>query len=76
MSWPPDSDANDVAGEAARSIPGGSAADNWIEMLTEAETDRAARLDRLRADIEAGRYQVPSEAVADAILSFFTRRDR
>lgn len=32
-------------------------------------------LARLRADIEAGDYEIPAMAVADAIISFFDRAD-
>ena len=42
-------------------------------MLHESEDGRLTRIAALRRDIESGTYHVTGEAVADAILRFFTR---
>lgn len=59
MSWPPASDRG--AG--------------WREegVWSRDADHRAANVDRIRAELEAGTYEIGAQEVADAILSFYGR---
>ena len=37
------------------------------------EGQRADRIEQIKAEVEAGEYRVPAEAVADAVLQFYAR---
>ena len=51
---------------------GGSIPDIWSVAIDTLE-ERSMRIDQLRREIAEGNYQVTGEAVADAILRFFSR---
>ena len=37
------------------------------------DSERAERVEQIKAEVEAGEYRIPAEAVADAVLQFYRR---
>jgi len=66
---PTDQTGNDAPGESRWD---GIAADTWDVTIPSLEV-RSMRVDQIRREIAEGSYEVPGEAVADAIIRFFSR---
>jgi anti-sigma28 factor (negative regulator of flagellin synthesis) len=66
--------AGDHFGNDAPPGSSGDPADTDIWRVTmPSPEERSMRIDQIRREIEEGRYRVSGEAVADAILAFYSR---